>query len=103
NVLELYKRYNKDGFNVISVSIDDDRKRWTDAIIQDKLVWHHASSLTGWSCPVANSLGVALGMSGVPYTLLVGRDGRVIGHNIRGNKLAQKLKEIFEHNQNKSE
>ncbi len=98
NVLKLYKKYNPVGFTVISVSIDDKKEKWIDAINHDKLTWWHVSSLTGWDCPVANSLGVAYGMSGVPYTLLVGRDGKVIGHNIRAEKLEQKLAELFKSN-----
>lgn len=95
NVLKLYQKYNKDGFTVISVSIDDNRAKWVDAIVKDKLPWHQVSSLTGWDCPTANNLGVTYGMSGVPYTLLVGRDGKVIGHNVRGEKLEEKLGELF--------
>ncbi len=95
NVRKLYEKYSKDGFDVISVSIDDKKEKWTAAIVQDKLPWYHVSSLTGWDCPTANSLGVTYGMSGVPYTLLVGRDGRVIGHNVRGVKLEEKLAELF--------
>jgi peroxiredoxin len=95
NVLKLYRKYNKDGFTVISVSIDEKREKWLEAIRQDKLPWYHVSSLTGWECPVANNLGVTYGMSGVPYTLLVGRDGKVIGHNVRGEKLEEKLGELF--------
>ena len=98
NVLKLYQQYNKSGFTVISVSIDEKREKWIEAINHDKLPWWHVSSLTGWDCPVANRLGVAYGMSGVPYTLLVGRDGKVIGHNIRGEKLEQKLQELFKTN-----
>lgn len=98
NVLKLYQQYNQAGFTVISVSIDDKREKWVDAIVHDKLPWYHVSSLTGWNCPVANSLGVTYGMSGVPYTLLVGRDGKVIGHNVRGEKLEEKLEELFSKN-----
>jgi hypothetical protein len=34
-------------------------------------------------------------MSGVPYSLLLDREGKVIGHNIRGEDLENKLKEVF--------
>ncbi len=98
NVLKLYERYNKNGFTVISVSIDDNRAKWVKAIRDDKLPWHHVSSLTGWECPVANSLGVAYGMSGVPYTLLLDREGKVIGHNVRGDNLSKKLGELLGNN-----
>ena len=96
NVLKLYQKYNKDGFTVISVSIDEKKDKWLQAIQQDKLTWYHVSSLKGWECPTANNLGVTYGMSGVPYTLLVGRDGKVIGHNVRGEKLEEKLKQLFD-------
>lgn len=95
NVIKLYNKYNKSGFTVISVSIDDKKEKWLEAIEHDKLPWYHVSSLKGWDCPVANNLGVAYGMSGIPYTLLLDREGKVIGHNVRGEDLERKLEEIF--------
>jgi peroxiredoxin len=95
NVAKLYSQYHEAGFDVISVSIDDNRDKWLKAIEEDHLPWQHVSSLTGWSCPVANQMGVAYGMSGVPYTLLLDREGRVVGHNVRGEALAKKLDELL--------
>ena len=92
---KLYAKYHAVGFDVISVSIDESREKWLKAIGEDNLPWHHVSSLTGWKCPVANRLGVAYGMSGVPYTLLLDREGKVVGHNVRGEHLERKLAEIF--------
>ena len=40
-------------------------------------------------------MGVAYGMSGIPYTLLLDREGKVVGHNVRGEDLERKLKEFF--------
>ena len=95
NVKKLYAKYHAAGFDVISVSIDDSREKWLKAIDEDKLPWHHVSSITGWNCPVAKKLGVAYGMSGIPYTLLLDREGKVVGHNVRGEHLERKLKEFF--------
>ena len=95
NVKKLYAKYHAAGFDVISVSIDDNREKWLKAIKDDQLPWHQVSSLTGWKCPVANRLGVAYGMSGVPYTLLLDRAGRVVGHNVRGQHLEKKLAELL--------
>ncbi|MSU23082.1 MAG: AhpC/TSA family protein [Opitutus sp.] len=95
NVKKLYAKYHAAGFDVISVSIDESREKWLKAIEEDKLPWHHVSSLTGWKCPVANRLGVAYGMSGIPYTLLLDREGKVVGHNVRGESLERKLAEFF--------
>ncbi len=95
HVAKLYAQYHAAGFDVISVSIDDHREKWEKAIREDQLPWHQVSSLTGWKCPVAHRLGVAYGMSGIPYTLLLDREGRVVGHNVRGEHLAAKLKELL--------
>lgn len=95
NVLKFYERYHSLGFTVISVSIDNHRDKWEKAIREDGLPWPQVSSLTGWNCPVARSLGVAYGMSGIPYTLLLDREGRVVGHNITGKRLEAKLQELL--------
>lgn len=95
NVMKYYDRYHPLGFTVISVSIDNHRDKWEKAIREDGLPWPQVSSLTGWNCPVARSLGVAYGMSGIPYTLLLDREGRVVGHNITGKRLEAKLQELL--------
>ena len=97
NIIPLYKKYNAQGFTVISVSLDKDAQKWIQAIKEDNLPWNnHVSSLKGWECPVTKQLGVAHGMTGIPYSLLLDKNGRVIGHNLRGKTLALKLKELFE-------
>jgi hypothetical protein len=35
------------------------------------------------------------GFDGIPYTVLVNPEGKVIGTNLRGAKLAKKLADIF--------
>jgi thiol-disulfide isomerase/thioredoxin len=96
HLVELYNQYHGKGFDVLGVSIDTDKEKWIKAIADDKLSWNHVSSLVGWDCPVAKQCGLAYGMTGVPYTLLLGRDGRVIGYNLHGNDLDQALAKAFE-------
>lgn len=95
NVVRLYERYHDAGFTVVSVSIDHQRDRWLKAIAEDALPWQHVSSLAGWKCSVANNLGVAYGMSGIPYTLLIDREGKVVGHNLTGARLAAELEKLL--------
>lgn len=93
NVVRLYQRYHDQGFEVFSVSLDDNREKWVQAIMKDNLLWpNHVSDLRGW-----NSAGGRLyGISSIPATVLVGRDGKVLARNLRGPQLEQTLKEIFE-------
>ncbi len=92
NVVKLYKKYHDKGFEIFSVSLDKDRDAWLLAIDQDGLEWeNHVSDLKGWN----SSGGHAYGITSVPNTVLVDREGRIIARGLRGNDLLKKLKEIF--------
>lgn len=92
NVVRLYKKYHDKGFEIYSVSLDKDRTQWLRAIDQDGLEWNnHVSDLNGWT----SSGGATYGITSVPSTVLVDRQGRIIARNLRGEQLANKLKEIF--------
>lgn len=92
NVVRLYKKYHDKGFEIYSVSLDRTREAWLRAIEQDGLEWsNHVSDLRGWT----SSGGATYGIKSVPSTVLVDRDGKIIARNLRGQELANKLKEIF--------
>ena len=92
NVVRLYHKYKDRGFEVFSVSLDQDYNKWVDAIKADGLVWpNHVSDLKGWS----SAGGRLYGIMSIPATVLVDSEGRVVARNLRGPQLEQKLKEIF--------
>jgi peroxiredoxin len=92
NVVRLYDQYKEKGFTVFSVSLDNNLQKWVGAIEQDKLSWsHHGSNLLGWQCPVAQQYKV----SSIPQTYLIDKNGIIIGKNLRGIDLENKLTEIF--------
>jgi thiol-disulfide isomerase/thioredoxin len=92
NVVKLYNKYKANGFDIMSVSLDQDRSRWIKAINDDNLIWaSHVSDLKYWSNEAARTYGV----SSIPSTVLVDKEGLIIGRNLRGEALEQKLKQIF--------
>jgi thiol-disulfide isomerase/thioredoxin len=92
NVVKLYKKYEKLGFTVFSVSLDEDITAWKSAIKKDGLIWpNHVSDLKGWE----TSLITTYGFDAIPYTVLVDKNGKVIGTNLRGAELERKLEELF--------
>lgn len=96
NVVNLYNKYKDDGFTVMSVSLDGDRDRWLKAIEDDKLEWpNHVSDLKKWACAAAKVYGVG----SIPFTVLIDREGKIIGTKLRGEQLQQTLKQIFEDNE----
>lgn len=98
NLVRMYEQYKSKGFEVYSVSLDglpnqqDPKEAWTKAIAVDKLVWdNHVSDLKGWETSVIEKFG----FRGIPYTVLVGRDGKIIATELRGPELEAKLKEVL--------
>ncbi len=95
NVVKTYKKYKKakfrkgKGFEVFSVSLDNTKDRWIEAIAKDGLVWsNHVSDLKGW-----RSEGAALyGVNSIPATYLIDGKGKVIAKNLRGPALENALK-----------
>jgi thiol-disulfide isomerase/thioredoxin len=92
NVVRLFKKYKNKGFTVFSVSLDEDIEAWKSAIAKDGLIWpNHVSDLKGWKTPLVSSYG----FEAIPFTVLINQDGKVIGTNLRGTDLDQKLEELF--------
>ncbi len=94
NVVKTYEKYKKDGFTVMSVSLDKDVKKWKDAISADQLSWpNHVSDLGGWQSKVSRLYQVG----SVPFTILLNKKGEIIKKNLRGPALEAELEKIFGH------
>jgi len=92
NVVRLYNQYKNKGFEVFSFSLDKEKARWTNAIQADGLIWpNHASDLKGWQTATIP----VYGYNSIPFTVLIGTDGKIIETNLRGQQLEKKLKSIL--------
>jgi thiol-disulfide isomerase/thioredoxin len=92
NVVALYKKYQDAGFTIYSVSLDKSKEAWEKAIIQDGLIWpSHISDLKQWQTEATQIYG----FNGIPFTVLIDKEGKIIEKNLRGAQLDEKLKSIF--------
>ncbi len=92
NVVKAFDEYKDKGFTVFSVSLDTDIDKWKAAIEADNLKWpNHVSDLKGWSSEAAALYQV----NSIPATFLINQEGEIIGQNLRGGQLEQKLQEIL--------
>lgn len=94
NVVAMYKKYNASGFEVFSVSLDKatDKEKWKAAIQNDGLIWpNHVSDLNYFQCKAALDYGV----TSIPFTVLVDKEGKIIATNLRDESLRNKLAQIF--------
>ncbi len=91
-VVRLYNKYKDKGFDVYSVSLDKTKSRWVGAIKQDQLTWpSHVSDLRGWGSAATRLYG----FRGIPYTVLIDKEGKIIATRLRGAALERKLESLF--------
>lgn len=91
NVVKLYNKYKSKGFEILGVSLDDNRDAWIKAINDDKLLWFHVSDLMKWNSSVVQLYNI----EAIPFTVLVDRDGKILAKNLRGEELEKKLREVL--------
>lgn len=91
NVKRVYEKYHSKGFEILGVSLDRAQDAWIMAIQQDELPWKHVSDLGFWNNAAAQEYGV----SSIPFTVLVDREGKIIDKGLRGDQLEGKLAELL--------
>ena len=91
HVVEIYKEYHPKGLEIFGVSLDNNKEAWVKAIADDGLVWKHGSDLQGWKSAPAKLYSV----SGIPHTVLLDENNKIIAKNLRGEELKQKIAELL--------
>ncbi|MDR3233900.1 MAG: TlpA family protein disulfide reductase [Planctomycetaceae bacterium] len=93
-MLEAYKKYHGKGLEIVSVYVWDKLDEVKKVVKEEKLPWIIVSEeLTEKSG--GEPQGKFYGIKGVPTMLLIGKDGKVIADNARGETLQKKLAELF--------
>ncbi|WP_417887977.1 redoxin domain-containing protein [Zunongwangia sp.] len=98
-LVKTYEEFNPKGFEVFAVSLDEDINSWKKAVEKDNLDWIQVSDLEGDE----NKASLIYGINSIPDSFLIDENGRIIARNLRGNKLNNKLFEIFESDSPRSE
>ena len=91
HLVKVYEQYNNQNFEILGVSLDRAKEPWLMAIDDDGLPWIHVSDLKGWENEASSLYGVA----SIPSTILLDPDGVIIGRNLMGEELDQKMDELF--------
>jgi len=91
NVVNAHNQFKDKGFTVFGVSLDRDKKSWLAAIREDNLNWQHVSDLKYWGSEAAALYKVG----SIPRNFLLDPNGKIIGRDLRGPDLLDKLNELF--------
>lgn len=92
NVVAMYNELHSKGLNIIGVSLDQDGDKWKEAIVKDKLTWSHVSNLKHWEEPIA----IQYGITGIPATLILDAQGKIVAKDLRGAQLKAKVQELLD-------
>lgn len=93
NVVASFNKFKSKNFTVLGVSLDrpGQKENWVAAIHKDNLTWTHVSDLQFWN----NAAAKLYRVQGIPFNFLVDPQGKIIGRNLRGPDLDNKLCEIL--------
>ena len=91
NVVAAYQQFKDKNFTIYSVSLDEHKDAWQEAIAKDGLTWTHVSDLKGWDATAAHEYGV----ESIPANFLVDPKGNIIATNLRGPDLQAKLAQVL--------
>lgn len=89
--VQAYKLFHEKGLNILSVSLDRNRKDWVKGIETDSLTWNHVSDLKFWDSEPARIYGIR----SIPSNVLIDPDGVIIASNLYQEALIEMLSEVF--------
>ena len=90
DVVATYKKYHDQGFEIVGVSLDQDKSALLAFTKENGMVWPQIFDGKGWDSQVSSSFGI----SEIPTMWLVGKDGKVLTTNARedlGGQVAKAL------------
>lgn len=87
----LYEKNKSNNFEILGVSIDNDKDPWIKAVEKDKLTWINVLSEGGRTSEVSQLYGI----NGIPDNILINPDGIIVKRNIKVDALEELLIELF--------
>lgn len=83
NVIKTYEAHHAQGFEIIGVSLDQDRLKLQNFTKQHDMPWPQFFDGQGWG----NQLAVKYGIESIPANFLLDGHGKIIGQDLRGEEL----------------
>jgi thiol-disulfide isomerase/thioredoxin len=91
--IEIYEQYKNKGFEIVSISLDNDGETWMRAVEKDQLTWLQLSDLRGQQ----NEVALLYGVQAIPANFLMSPDGIILDKNLKSEDLDTRLKRLLVH------
>jgi peroxiredoxin len=92
NIVRTYEKFKGNNFEILGVSLDNNKDKWLKAIQDDQLTWAQVSDLKYWK----NAVAVQYGVQSIPANFLLDKEGKIIAKGLRGPALEQTLEKILD-------
>ncbi|MDR1725996.1 MAG: redoxin domain-containing protein [Bacteroidales bacterium] len=86
-----YRTFNKKGFDILSVSLDENRQAWLKGIDEQSRKWTNVSDLLRWKSVVTKLYKI----DSVPQNVLIDETGTIVARNLKGEDLLHNLQTLF--------
>lgn len=87
----VYQLYHPSGFEVIQISMDDDKAKWLKAVNDQQMNWLQISDLKAFN----GEFSKVYDFESIPTCILIGPNGEIITRNMRGSWMDKKLIELY--------
>jgi thiol-disulfide isomerase/thioredoxin len=91
NVIAAYEKYKDKNFSVLGVSLDIKKDLWLKAIAEDKLPWQQVCDFLAQKSEVYKLYN----LSSIPANVLVDPNGKIVGKDLKGKVLNDRLAELI--------
>ena len=80
---EVYKEYHNKNFEIISISVDNKQEDWEKALEEEKMGWTQLRNAQGFKGSIVDTYRI----TGVPYSMLINPNGKIVNVDVRGAQL----------------
>ncbi|MHC4857293.1 MAG: TlpA family protein disulfide reductase [Planctomycetota bacterium] len=92
NLLSVYKDYHDKGLEIVGISLDKDRQRLDEYLVEHKIQWPNHFDGKGWKNEVATRFDI----HSIPNIVVLDREGIVKGTKLRGDNIRQAVSQLVE-------
>lgn len=91
---KLHEELEGKGVTFVSISMDNQPDKWLKACKEEQIPWLSVRNSEGFD----NKQGICktLGFKAIPFIVVLDREGRIAGKNLRGQKLRERVLELMQ-------
>jgi glutathione peroxidase-family protein len=90
-LVKIYAKYKGQGFEILGVSLDDNRNAWKKAVSKDKITWLQINDNGGWDAVSAMKWNI----NAIPASFLIDKAGNVVAFDPEKSELENKIRQLL--------